>query len=240
MNALIDIQGVSKSFGGLRAVDNVSFALKPGEIAALIGANGAGKTTCFNLLGGALAADTGRVRFAGHDITTWPAHKRAQAGIGRTFQIAATFRSMCVIENVEAALMAANLAPDTASALLDETGIADMADAPVTALAYGDVKRVELAMVLASRPSLLLLDEPTAGMAGDERLRIMHMIAELVTAKGITVLFTEHDMDTVFGFAERVLVMDQGQLIADGTPDAVRGDARVQQVYLGDAGDGDA
>lgn len=237
MSALINVQGLSKSFGGLRAVDNMSFALNPGEITALIGPNGAGKTTCFNMLGGALSADAGRVAFNGRDITAWPAHKRAGAGIGRTFQIAATFRSMRVIENVEAALMAARLDHSQASRLLDETGIAEIADAPVTTLAYGDVKRVELAMVLAAQPALLLLDEPTAGMAGDERLRIMQMIAGRVTARGITVLFTEHDMDAVFGFAGRVLVMDQGQLIADGTPDAVRADARVQEVYLGDTGD---
>ncbi|MEX0693239.1 MAG: ABC transporter ATP-binding protein [Rhodospirillales bacterium] len=240
MTAILEVRSLSKHFGGLAAVDAVSFELADGDIAALIGANGAGKTTCFNMLGGALQADTGHVFFQGQNITDWPAHRRCRSGIGRTFQIAATFRSMSVLENVETALSA--IGRDTAAAprLLDETGIADKAGLAVTALAYGDIKRVELAMVLAAEPRLLLLDEPTAGMAGAERRQIMQTIAGLVAARGMTVLFTEHDMDAVFGFARRVLVMDQGQLIADGSPDAVRGDARVQQVYLGDAESDDA
>jgi branched-chain amino acid transport system ATP-binding protein len=240
MSAILDVQDLSKSFGGLKAVDGVSFTLEPGEVVALIGPNGAGKTTCFNLLGGALGADAGRIAFQSQDITGWPAHRRAAAGIGRTFQIAATFRSMRVVENVETALMAADRDPEGAPDLLAEVGIARLAEAQVPALAYGDVKRVELAMVLASAPRLLLLDEPTAGMAADERLAIMQRISALVQARGITVLFTEHDMETVFGFADRVLAMDQGRLIADGTPEAVRADARVQEVYLGDVEDSHA
>ncbi|MGJ3261040.1 MAG: ABC transporter ATP-binding protein [Rhodospirillales bacterium] len=240
MSAVLSVERISKSFGGLKAVDDVSFKLTEGDIAALIGPNGAGKTTCFNLLGGALAVDDGRVHFGNSDITHWPPHARARAGIGRTFQIAATFRSMTVIENIRTALMAAGLGPENAEDLLAETGIDAFADRPVTALAYGDVKRVELAMALAARPSLLLLDEPTAGMASDERRRIMELVTALARARGITVLFTEHDMDAVFGFAGRVLAMDQGRLIADGTPDAVRADARVQEVYLGETGAEDA
>jgi len=240
MNVILQIRNVSKSFGGLKAVDGVSFALDRGDIAALIGPNGAGKTTLFNLLGGVTQGDNGRIDFDGQDITAWPAHRRARVGIGRTFQIAATFRSMSVIENIETALMAAGLETAAATALLDEVGIADLARTAVTELAYGDVKRVELAMVLATKPALLLLDEPTAGMAADERQRIMRIIAALVAARGITVLFTEHDMDAVFGFATRVLAMDQGKLIANGTPDAVRADTRVQQIYLGNAEDDDA
>ncbi|MBO6519497.1 MAG: ABC transporter ATP-binding protein [Rhodospirillales bacterium] len=240
MSTVLAADGISKSFGGLKAVDSVSFELAKGDIAALIGPNGAGKTTCFNLLGGALAADGGQMRLGPTDITGWPPHRRARAGIGRTFQIAATFRSMTALENAETALMAADAAPENASNLLDDVGIGALADTPVTALAYGDVKRVELAMVLASNPSLLLLDEPTAGMASNERLRIMELVTGLVRARGITVLFTEHDMDTVFGFATRILAMDQGQLIADGTPEAVRADRRVQQIYLGETESGDA
>lgn len=240
MSAALNIDGVSKSFGGLKAVDDVSFELAKGDIAALIGPNGAGKTTCFNLLGGALAVDGGRVRFGKTDITHWPPHARARAGIGRTFQIAATFRSMTVIENVRTALMAADLDSEDAPNLLAETGIDAFADKPVTSLAYGDIKRVELAMAIAAKPSLLLLDEPTAGMASDERRRIMELVTALVRARGITVLFTEHDMDAVFGFADRILAMDQGRLIADGTPDAIRADARVQDVYLGETGAEDA
>ncbi|WNK00807.1 ABC transporter ATP-binding protein [Thalassospiraceae bacterium LMO-JJ14] len=240
MNAILEIQSLSKSFGGLQAVNRVSFDLQKGEIAALIGPNGAGKTTCFNLLSGSLTADSGHVIFQGRDVTAWPTHKRAHGGIGRTFQIAATFRSMNVIENVETALLAANLDPAGARDLLTEAGIAALAGYAVTALAYGDVKRVELVMALAAEPSLLLLDEPTAGMAADERRKIMQMIQDLVSARGTTVLFTEHDMDAVFGFADRVLAMDQGQLIADASPDAVRADARVRRVYLGDVDDAHA
>lgn len=234
MSAVLDVHAISRNFGGLKAVDAVSFSLAKGEVTALIGPNGAGKTTCFNLLGGALGCDSGQVVFNGKDITARPPHERARAGIGRTFQIAATFRSMNAIENIETALMAGGLDTGEARALLDEAGLAALADAPITSLAYGDVKRVELVMALATRPDLLLLDEPTAGMASEERLRIMQMITTLVAARGITVLFTEHDMDAVFGFAGRVLAMDQGRLIADGPPDAVRADPRVQQVYLGD------
>jgi branched-chain amino acid transport system ATP-binding protein len=240
MTAILDVRALSKRFGGLAAVDAVSFSLARGDIAALIGANCAGKTTCFNMLGGALQADTGHVLFQGQDITRWPAHRRCRSGIGRTFQIAATFRSMTVLENIEIALSAVGRHAAAAPQLLDEIGIADKAGMAVTALAYGDVKRVELAMAIAAEPTVLLLDEPTAGMAGAERKQIMQTIARLVAARGITVLFTEHDMNAVFGFAGRVLVMDQGQLIADDTPDAVRRDARVQQVYLGDAESGDA
>ncbi|MEQ8322889.1 MAG: ABC transporter ATP-binding protein [Rhodospirillales bacterium] len=234
MSAVLDVRAISRNFGGLKAVDAVSFSLAKGEVTALIGPNGAGKTTCFNLLGGALSCDSGQVVFNGKDITARPPHERARAGIGRTFQIAATFRSMNAIENIETALMAGGLDTGEARALLDEAGLAALADAPITSLAYGDVKRVELVMALATRPDLLFLDEPTAGMASEERLRIMQMITTLVAARGITVLFTEHDMDAVFGFAGRVLAMDQGRLIADGPPDAVRADPRVQQVYLGD------
>ncbi|MBO6948866.1 MAG: ABC transporter ATP-binding protein [Rhodospirillales bacterium] len=240
MSTVLDVNGISRSFGGLKAVDEVTFTLNKGDVAALIGPNGAGKTTCFNLLSGALTVHSGSVLFGGHDITHWQPHQRARAGIGRTFQIAATFRSMTAIENVEAALMAAGLRTDTASQLLQDVGMAGLTGTPVTALAYGDVKRVELAMALAADPVLLLLDEPTAGMAADERQKIMERISDLVRARGITVLFTEHDMDAVFGYASRILAMDQGRLIADDSPDAVRNDARVQRVYLGEPETGDA
>lgn len=240
MNRVLEVNGISRNFGGLKAVDDVTFTLSKGDVAALIGPNGAGKTTCFNLLSGALAVNTGSVLFGGHDITRWQPHQRARAGIGRTFQIAATFRSMTAIENVEAALMAAGMSVEKAPRLLQDVGMSGQTKTPVTALAYGDVKRVELAMALAADPALLLLDEPTAGMAADERQRIMERIDGLVRARGITVLFTEHDMDAVFGYASRILAMDQGRLIADDTPDTVRNDARVQRIYLGEPEDGDA
>lgn len=240
MSKILEVQNLSKHFSGLVAVDQISFTLNDGDMAALIGPNGAGKTTCFNMLGGALPASTGRILFNGTNITAWPSHRRAKAGIGRTFQIAQTFRSMTVLENVETALMTARRDRAAALPLLGEIGIADKAGQLVTELAYGDVKRVELAMVLATEPQLLLLDEPTAGMASGERRLIMQTISALVAARGITVLFTEHDMDAVFGFASRILVLSQGRMIADGAPDAIRADALVQDVYFGNRGEDDA
>ncbi len=234
MTSALETKKLSKNFGGLKAVDDISVSLNSGEFTALIGPNGAGKTTCFNLLSGVLAPSTGTVYLNEKNITDLPTHIRARQGIGRTFQIAATFRSMTVRENIEVALIAARRDKTDASRLLDELGISPHGDRIITELAYGDIKRVELAMALAHKPSVLLLDEPTAGMGANERLSIMALIASLTRERGTTVLFTEHDMDSVFGFAERILVMDQGQLIADGSPEGIRSNALVQQIYLGD------
>jgi len=234
MTVALEVQSLSKNFGGLKAIDDISFALNTGGFTALIGPNGAGKTTCFNILSGVLGPSAGNVLLHGENITTLPTHLRARQGMGRTFQIAATFRSMTVLENIEVALIAAKRDMLEATSLLDELGIAAHADRIITDLAYGDIKRVELAMALASMPSVLLLDEPTAGMGANERLSIMELIAKLARARGTTVLFTEHDMDSVFGFAERILVMDQGQLIADGSPEDIRSNTHVQKIYLGD------
>lgn len=234
MAIALEVQSLSKSFGGLKAIEDVSFALDDGGFTALIGPNGAGKTTCFNLLSGVLEPSAGNILLHGQSITSLPIHLRARQGMGRTFQIAATFRSMTVLENIEVALIATKRDKLDAAGLLDELGIAEHADRIITELAYGDIKRVELAMALASMPSVLLLDEPTAGMGANERLSIMALIARSARARGTTVLFTEHDMDSVFGFAERILVMDQGQLIADGSPEDIRSNTHVQQIYLGD------
>ena len=234
MTIALKIQSISRNFGGLKAIDGMSFALDDGSFTALIGPNGAGKTTCFNLLSGVLEPSAGSILLHGQNITCLPTHFRARQGMGRTFQIAATFRSMTVLENIEVALIAAKRTKLDAASLLNELGIAEHTNRIITELAYGDIKRVELAMALASMPSVLLLDEPTAGMGANERLSIMELIAKLARARGTTVLFTEHDMDSVFGFAERILVMDQGQLIADGSPEDIRSNAHVQQIYLGD------
>lgn len=234
MTAIMEARNLTRRFGGLAAVDGISFTLKQGDMTALIGPNGAGKTTCFNLLSGVLPVSSGSVLFAGLDISDLPPHRRATLGIGRTFQIAAVFRSMTITENVETALMAAGRRIDETAQLLEDAGLAAADQRPVNDLAYGDVKRLELAMALAAQPKLLLLDEPTAGMNGAERRGIMETIASLARARQMTLLFTEHDMDAVFGFASRVLVMDQGNLIADGPPETIRNDPRVQSVYLGD------
>jgi branched-chain amino acid transport system ATP-binding protein len=239
------VRDLQRSFGGVQAVGGVSFTLRSGDLLALIGPNGAGKSTCFNLLNGQLRPDSGSVRLDGTELVGLPPRRIWALGVGRTFQITATFASMTVAENVQMVLLsrarrlfglwrpAAEQFRETALALLDRVGMAGQADRPCGVLAYGDVKRVELAMALASEPTVLLMDEPTAGMAPAERLALMALTAELVRERGLAVLFTEHDMDAVFGHATRVLVLDRGRLIAEGSPDAVRADPRVQSVYLG-------
>ena len=241
----LEAEGLQKSFGGVQAVQQVSFGLKPGEMLALIGPNGAGKSTCFNLLNGHLKPDAGRVRLLGQDITGLAPRKVWRLGVGRTFQITATFGSMTVRENVQLALMshghdlrrlftpATRLRAAEADALLERVGLAGQAARPCSVLAYGDLKRVELAIALANNPKLLLMDEPTAGMAPQERIGLMALVAGIARERGMSVLFTEHDMDVVFGHANRLLVLDRGRLIAEGTAEEVRGNPLVQEVYLG-------
>jgi branched-chain amino acid transport system ATP-binding protein len=243
--SVLAVEGLEKSFGGVRAVGGVSFAVAAGELLALIGPNGAGKTTCFNMVGGQLRPDAGRVRFAARDITGLAPRAIWRLGVGRTFQITATFGSMTVAENVQMALLshrrrlwslwprATGLHREEALALLDQVGMADQAERACGVLAYGDLKRVELAVALAHAPRLLLMDEPTAGMAPAERIALMELTARIARAQSIAVLFTEHDMDVVFAHADRIIVLDRGRLIAAGTPEAVRGDKAVQDVYLG-------
>jgi branched-chain amino acid transport system ATP-binding protein len=245
MSAVLEVSGLGKAFGGVRAVDGVSFALQAGELLALIGPNGAGKSTCFNMLNGQLRPDDGTIRLEGRDIAGLTPRAIWRRGVGRTFQITATFGSMTVLENVQMVKLseqrqlwrlgkpAARWHRDAALALLDRVGMADQAARPCGILAYGDLKRVELAIALAHAPKLLLMDEPTAGMAPSERLALMALTRLLVREQGISVLFTEHDMDVVFGHADRVLVLNRGRLIAEGPPAAVRDDAAVQEVYLG-------
>jgi branched-chain amino acid transport system ATP-binding protein len=243
--ATLEVENLQKSFGGVQAVRDVSFAVEPGELLALIGPNGAGKSTCFNMLNGQLRPDGGRVRLNGAEITGLAPRKVWRLGVGRTFQITATFGSMTVRENVQMALLShewalgglwtpvAQLDAREADGLLARLGMADQAERPCGILAYGDLKRVELAIALANQPTLLLMDEPTAGMAPGERVSLMALTAEIARERRIAVLFTEHDMDVVFGHADRILVLDRGALIAQGTPEAVRADPRVREVYLG-------
>ena len=234
-----------KRFGGVRAVRGVSFAAAAGEMLALIGPNGAGKSTCFNMLNGQLRPDSGRVSVLGQDIAGLPPRRVCRLGVGRTFQITATFASMTVLENVQMALLAhrrqtwrlwrplSGQQGAEAQALLEQVGMAAQAGRAAAVLAYGDLKRLELAMALACDPRLLLMDEPTAGMAPDGRVALMALTRRLAAERGIAVLFTEHDMDIVFGVADRILVLDRGELIAQGDPAAIRADARVRAVYLG-------
>jgi branched-chain amino acid transport system ATP-binding protein len=242
---MLQVDNLAKFFGGVRAVDGISFQVAPGELLALIGPNGAGKSTCFNLLNGQLTPDSGSVKLDGRDITGAKPRAIWRMGVGRTFQVTATFGSMSVRENVQMVLLsqhrrlldmwsgAAHRHRDEALALLQQVGMADQAERPCSLLAYGDLKRLELAMALASNPRLLLMDEPTAGMGPGERDALMALTAQLTAQRRLAVLFTEHSMDVVFRYAHRMLVMARGRLIAQGDPQSVRDNAEVQAVYLG-------
>jgi branched-chain amino acid transport system ATP-binding protein len=243
--SVLSIVGLSKSFGGVHAVREVSFEVARGEFLALIGPNGAGKSTCFNMINGQLKPDAGNVLFSGRDIAGLPPRDIWRFGVSRTFQIAATFGSLTVAENVQMALIshagetyriwrpAAGHHRERAVALLDQVGMRDAADHACHELAYGDVKRVELAIALANEPRLLLMDEPTAGMAPRERNELIALVKQLVVERGISVLFTEHSMDVVFAFADRIIVMARGRIIADGDARTIREHPQVQEVYFG-------
>lgn len=242
---VLEVESLRKSFGGVAAVAGVSFRVAAGEMLALIGPNGAGKTTCFNMLMGQLRPDSGSVRFEGRAITGMQPRAIWRLGVGRTFQITATFASMTVAENVQMALMSHHGTVQSlfrrathehraeALALLATLGMAEQADRACGVLAYGDLKRVELAMALAHGPRLLLMDEPTAGMAPAERIALMEITARIAREQSIAVLFTEHDMDVVFAHADRIIVLNRGALIAEGPPASVREDPAVREVYLG-------
>jgi ABC-type branched-subunit amino acid transport system ATPase component len=244
MNAL-EVEDLVKSYSGFLAVNGVSFSVKRGEMLALIGPNGAGKTTCFNMINGQIAPTRGHVRLFGRSIEGLAPHRIARLGVARTFQIAATFGSMTLAENVQMALLtrngeiwptprwAARRRRDEALAGLNQVGLADQADKLSAEIAYGDVKRLELAIALANQPRLLLMDEPAAGMAPSERRALMSLTEKIARERGIGVLFTEHDMDIVFGHADRLIVLNRGELIAEGAPAEVRAREDVRTIYLG-------
>jgi branched-chain amino acid transport system ATP-binding protein len=241
----LEIRSLSKTFGGVHALREVSFTVGRGEFLAMIGPNGAGKSTCFNIINGQLSPDSGEILFEGHKIARLKPREIWRLGVGRTFQVAATFGSMTVAENVQMALLshrrdiyrfwrtASSLHHARALELLDQVGMAYAADQPIRELAYGDIKRVELAIALANDPRLLLMDEPTAGMAPRERNELIALVKQLVIERRISVIFIEHSMDVVFAFADRIIVLARGRLIADGTVAAIRDHAQVREVYLG-------
>ncbi|NYT65211.1 ABC transporter ATP-binding protein [Alcaligenaceae bacterium] len=243
--SLLTVKNLRKSFGGNLAVDRVSFDIKGGELLALIGPNGAGKTTIFNMVGGQLPATRGSVTLDRTQLLGLAPRQIARLGVGRTFQIAAAFGSLTVLENIQMALLAqhrrifsfwtpaASQYAERALRLLDQVGMADQAQRACSELAYGDIKRIELAMALAIDPVLLLMDEPTAGMAPGERNDLMALTRQLVQERNMAVLFTEHSMDVVFAYADRIVVLARGQVVAEGSADYIRQHPKVQEVYFG-------
>jgi len=250
---LLEVRDLTVHFGGLAAVNEVTFDVEAGEVLGLIGPNGAGKTTCFNLITGLLRPDKGRVAFQGRDITAVPPHVIARQGLMRTFQKTSLFPRLSVLENVMIGQQA-RLEPRVWPALLRTPGhrremaavrqragevlafleMAPLRDAPAASLAYGDQRRLAIAIALAGRPALLLLDEPAAGMTPAESRRLMDLIGQ-IRAGGVTVLLVEHDMKVVMGICERIVVLDYGRKIAEGKPQEIRRDPEVIRVYLGEA-----
>lgn len=242
---LLEVSNISKTFGGVHALRDVSFRLEEGQLLALIGPNGAGKSTCFNILNGQLGPDTGSIKLAGSELVGLDPRRIWGLGVGRTFQVAAVYGSMTVLENVQMALLSKGkgLLPfkratrtyfsREALVLLERVGMHDQGSRPSSVLAYGDVKRLELAMALAHNPRLLLMDEPTAGMAPKERHELMRLTADLVRERKMSVLFTEHSMDVVFSYAHRLLVLSGGTVIAEGNPQSIRDNPAVQRAYFG-------
>ena len=244
MSALV-IDAVSRNFGGVQALSDVSFTVEPGERRLIIGPNGAGKTTLFNMLSGAFPVSSGRVTLFGREITNLPANERAELGLARTFQITNLFPNLTVTENLLLALQAKDEKAfsmfssmranrrlfERAQALLEKWGIADIADQPAREISYGQQRQVDLILAMACEPRVLLLDEPTAGLSAAEVVRGVGMISDL--PKDMTVLMIEHDMDVAFDIADRIAVLHQGRLIAEGTPDEIRGHPQVTEIYLG-------
>jgi len=237
--------GLRKHFGGVQAVNGVDLAVPEGDLRAIIGPNGAGKTTLFNLITGDLPHDSGQIFFRGVEVSGLPPQALCRRGLARTFQVTSIFRRLTALENVQTALLthhrrhldifrpARRLYRDEAMILLDRVGLGAQAAKPSGIMSHGDQRRLELALALASEPQLLMLDEPTAGMAPRERHEIMALAAAIAADARLTIVFTEHDMDVVFAVARRISVLHQGGVIAEGTPLEVRGDPEVQRVYLG-------
>ena len=243
---MLEVRGLGKSFSGFRAVSDVDLTVETGQIAAVIGPNGAGKSTLFNLITGHLRPDSGSVRLDGRDITGAAPHKIVRMGVGRSFQRTNIFSKLTVFENLQAAFLvdrgrgrdfwskASALYRDETTSLLSSIGLVEQRDTIAGTLSYGNQKQLELGLALASDPALLLLDEPTAGMSATETHDTIRLIERIAGERSLTLLFTEHDMDVVFQIAQKVAVLHQGRVIADGAPEEVRADPEVRRVYLGE------
>ena len=244
--AILKVEHLNKAFGGLQATCDVNYEMKTGELSAIIGPNGAGKSTFFNLLTGFHKVDSGRVFFQGKDITNRPPHRIARLGIARAFQVSNIYLALTTYENIRQAILAQQkrtlnfftpahrLAKKETLELLEVTGLSQNENMIAGNLSQGDKKRLELAIALGSKPELLFLDEPTAGMSGDETHETMNLVKQLNQEMGLTILFTEHDMSVVFGYAKRLTVLHQGSIIAAGSPQEVRSNEMVQKIYLGE------
>jgi branched-chain amino acid transport system ATP-binding protein len=247
---LLECRRLVRRFGALVAVDDVDLTVEPGEIRALIGPNGAGKSTVFNLITSVLKPSAGQVVFAGEDITAMPVHQVAQKGIARTFQRCHVFPALSVRENVRIAaqardhrrwrLLGGGTVLTSSAAAADEAiarvRLARLAGVPAAALSHGDQRLLEVAMAIAQKPRLLLLDEPTQGLSIEETGRAVQILKDMLAAGDVSVLLVEHDMEVVFELADNITVLHRGRVIADGSPAAVRGNAQVRSAYLG--GDG--
>jgi branched-chain amino acid transport system ATP-binding protein len=245
-DALLEIEGLTKRFGGVVASDGVDLAVRAGELHAVIGPNGAGKTTLIGELAGEIVPDTGRIRFAGENITTLPVYRRSRRGLARSFQITSLFNDFSALDNVALAVQAhsghsfrfwrdprseAELR-EPARAALARVGLAGRADVIVASMSHGEHRQLEIAVALATRPRMLLLDEPMAGMGPEESVRMIALLREL--KRDLTILLIEHDMDAVFALADRISVLVYGQVIASGEPTAIRANDAVRKAYLGE------
>jgi len=243
---ILGVERVKKSFDGFVAIDGVSFSIPKGEICSIIGPNGAGKTTLFNLITGHLPIDEGRLTFKDLDITNRPPHQICRLGVGRSFQRTNIFPRLTVFQNIQAAVLVHrgksftffrpvdSFFHEETEEILGRVGLKEYAQTVSGSLSYGFQKQLELGIALASEPELLLLDEPTAGMSAQETHQTIELIGRITREKGLTLLFTEHDMEVVFSISERIMVLYQGRLIAEGTPHEIRRNPDVQTVYLGE------
>jgi branched-chain amino acid transport system ATP-binding protein len=245
LDLFLQTDNLVKDFGKLRAVNGVTLSIHQGDVHAIIGPNGAGKSTFFNLITGYHLANSGKVIFKSKDITRIPPYKRCKLGITRSFQITSIFPKFDVYESVLMALLshrritrnllssAKKFLGEEVWKILEDVGLADQARHTGDSISHGDKKRLELAITLGTEPEVLLLDEPTCGMSPEETENTMVLVKKLAEERGLTILFTEHDMGVVFGIAKRISVLHQGTLIADGKPEEVRASEEVQKVYLG-------
>lgn len=243
---ILKVVRLNKSFGGLKATNDVDYEMRTGELSAIIGPNGAGKSTFFNLLTGYHKTDSGEIYYKGRDITDWPPHKIARLGITRAFQVSNIYPTLTTYENIRQAILteqrktfnfftpAERLAKKETMELLEITGCSRHANRVAGNLSQGDKKRLELAIALGSKPQLVFLDEPTAGMSREETKETMELVARLNREMGLTILFTEHNMSVVFEYARKLTVLHLGTIIAEGTPEEVRKNKRTQKIYLGE------